>query len=149
MLANLRQILDLDACHAIEDEINDNVKQLFNLGESHYIFAKNLPHQHWRQRISRFYYGAYNVRRAVNLHENGSFSTDVDDHKKTRLPDGFNNASTYSTQLAVLREDRNLSDYDHTASETDLLLTQAETEKLVTDFINDARAYLTSRGIIL
>lgn len=149
MLANLRYILDAAACNAIQSEINTNVELLFALGESHYIFAKQLARQHWRQRISRFYYGAYNVRRAVSLHENGSFGTEVDDHKKTELPTGLNNSSTYGNQLRVLRDDRNLSDYDHTAIETDLVLTQNEAEIFVTDFLHDARAYLVGRGISL
>lgn len=149
MLANLRHILDPTACNAIQSEINVNVKLLFELGESHHAFAKQLLNQYWRQRISRLYYGAYNVRRAVNLHESGSFRTDVDDHKKTELPSGLNNASTYTIRLRDLREDRNLSDYDHTALESDLVLTQDEAELIVTDFIADAKAYLVSRGVTL
>lgn len=82
MLTNLRHILDQAACNAIQSEIDQNAKLLFHLGESHYLFAKQLGRQHWRQRISRFYYGAYNIRRAVSFHENGSFGTEVDDHKK-------------------------------------------------------------------
>jgi hypothetical protein len=149
MLANLRYILDPAACTAIENEINANVKLLFKLGESHYMFAKELGRQHWRQRISRFYYGAHNVRRAISLHENGSFGTEVDDHKKTELPSSLNNASTYTNQLKVLRDDRNLSDYDHTATEIDLVLTQNETEVFVTDFLRDARLFLESRGVVV
>jgi hypothetical protein len=149
MLANLRHILDSAAFDAIQSEITLNVRLLFELGESHHAFARQLPMQHWRQRISRLYYGAYNVRRAVNLHENGAFRTDVDDHKKTELPSNLNNASTYSVRLRDLREDRNLSDYDHTAVELDLVLTQNEAELIVTDFITDARTYLVGRGVIL
>lgn len=149
MLANLSHILDASACNVIRSEIDKNVKLLFDLGESHYLFAKQLAKSHWRQRISRLYYGAYNARRAINLHEDGSFGTDVDDHKKTGLPDKLNNSSTYTNQLRVLREDRNLSDYDHTASEADLVLTQDEAERFVTDFLKDARLYLVSRGIAL
>ena len=149
MLANLRHILDADACNAIQNEINENVKLLFELGESHHTFATQLAKQYWRQRISRFYYGAYNIRRAVNLHENGSFRTDVDDHKKTELPSGLNNFNTYSIRLRDLREDRNLSDYDHTAREADLVLTQDEAESIVTDFLDDARIYLASRGVAI
>lgn len=149
MLANLRHILDTTGCDAIQSEINVNVKLLFELGKSHHVFARQLSQQYWRQRISRLYYGAYNVRRAVNLHENGSFRTDIDDHKKTELPSGLNNASTYSIRLRDLREDRNLSDYDHTAIESDLVLTQDEAELIVTDFLDDASRYLVSRGVTL
>ena len=149
MLKNLRHILDAGACDAIQNDINLNVRQLFNLGESHYMFAKQLDIEHWRQRISRFYYGAYNVRRAIGLHHNGSYGTEVDDHKKTLLPDELNNHSTYSNKLGVLRDDRNLSDYDHTSVESDLVNTQNDTELFVTSFIDDAKAYLVSRGVTL
>lgn len=149
MLANLKNILDETALNAIQNEINDNVKLLFGLGNSHYLFAKNLAREHWRQRISRFYYGAYNIRRAVSLHENGSFGTEVDDHKKTSLPDDLPNHSTYKNQLQMLREDRNLSDYDHTAVEADLVLGQDEAENFVSDFLDDVKEYLTNRGVIL
>jgi hypothetical protein len=149
MLSNLQHILDADAYNSLKNEIDENVKSLFELGESHYLFAKQLTRQHWRQRISRFYYGAYNVRRSISLHENGSYGTEVDDHKKTSLPNGFNNSSTYSIQLHTLRDDRNLSDYDHTAVELDLVITQDEAEILVADFLHDARTYLTNRGFIL
>jgi hypothetical protein len=149
MLANLCYILDATACTAIENEINKNTKLLFDLGESHYLFAKQLSKQHWRQRISRFYYGAYNIRRAVSLHENGSYGTEVDDHKKTQLPDTLNNASTYKNRLGTLRDDRNLSDYDHIAIETDLVFSQDDTEIFVRDFMNDVRIYLLSKGLSL
>ncbi len=149
MLKNLRHILDDDACNAIRNEINANVKLLFDLGESHYIFAKHLAKQHWRQRISRFYYGAYNVRRAISLDDSGSFGTEVDDHKKTILPNELSNHSTYSNQIGVLRDDRNLSDYDHTSVESDLVNTQDDTELFVTSFIADAKIYLVSRGVTL
>lgn len=147
MLANLGYILDAGACGAIQNEINDNVRQLFDLGKSHYEFARTLPGQHWRQRISRFYYGAYNARRAINLYENGAFRTDVSDHKKTDLPSSLLNHSTYEVRLRDLREDRNLSDYDHTASEADLILTQDEAEEITAYFLRDARLYLVDRGV--
>lgn len=149
MLSNLRSFLDHPSCERIQEEINKNVKLLFELGLYHYDFAKSLQKRDWRQRISRFYYGAYNLRRAIRLHESGSFSTEVDDHKKNQLPDDFNNASTYAVQLPILRDDRNLADYDHTAVESDLVLTQEDVEILVKDFFIDSRAYLTSRGVLL
>jgi hypothetical protein len=67
MLENIRHILDQKACDTIQDEIDKNVKALFDLGLEHFNFAKQTPSQYWRQRISRFYYGAYNVRRARKL----------------------------------------------------------------------------------
>lgn len=149
MLENLRHILDSAACSAIQDEIDENVRLLLKLGNSHHVFAKSLPKQHWRQRISRFYYGAYNVRRAVNLHKDGSYKTDVDDHKKTDIPQEIESFSTYQIRLRDLREDRNLADYDHTAVESDLILTQEEAERIVASFIADVEGYLGRRGIVL
>ena len=149
MLANLRHVLDATACGAIQDEIDENVKSLFELGKSHYTFAKSLSKQYWRQRISRFYDGVYNIRRAVNLHENGSFRTYIEDHKKTDLPAGLNDHNTYTVRLRDLREDRNLSDYDHTATETDLVLSQDEAEQITTSFVQDAYSYLVGRGVSL
>ncbi len=150
MLENLRHVLDTSACDAIQQEINENVKALFALGEEHFQFAMQSQKKFWRQRISRLYYGAYNVRRAVQLHFDGVYQTDVSDHKKIGfMPDSFPNKKTYQQRLADLRNDRNLADYDHVADESDLLLTQDEAEDLVTDFINDARNFLKNRGVTL
>ncbi len=68
MLENLRNVLDVGACDAIEQEINKNVISLFELGEEHFRFAQGIERRVWRQRMSRLYYGAYNVRRAIVLH---------------------------------------------------------------------------------
>ncbi len=96
LLENIKHILDANAYQAIQDEINENVKALFELGQSHYSFAQNLNKKHWRQRISRFYYGAYNVRRAIHLHFNGVYNTDITDHKKFDvLPESFPNSKYY------------------------------------------------------
>ncbi len=149
MLANLSHILDPDACNRIRHEIDMNVKLLVDLGESHYAFAKQLSRQYWRQRVSRFYYGAYNVRRAINLHERGVFRMDVEDHRKIDLPSGLSNHSTYKIRLQELRDDRNLSDYDHTAAESDLLIAQDDAEQIVEGFISDSKIYLSKKGVSL
>lgn len=149
LLSEIRHIIGQQAIEAIESEIENNVKLLFILGESHYEFARQLNRIHWRQRISRFYYGAYNIRRALNLYNDGSFSTESSDHKKTELPSNLNNSATYQTRLHDLRADRNLADYDHTAVETDLIITQDEVELFVTNFIQDSRIFLTSQGLTL
>jgi hypothetical protein len=150
MLENIRHLLDQKACDAIQDEIDKNVKALFDLGLGHFNFAKQTPSQYWRQRISRLYYGAYNVRRALQLHYNGDYNTDVSDHKKIyNMPDDLPNNEIYKRHLVDMREDRNIADYDHSASESDLTLTQDEAEKIVTDFIADVRTFLMNRGISL
>ena len=150
MLENIRHIIDAGATRAIEDEIEKNTQELFALGEEHYDFAKHTAKSHWRQRISRFYYGAYNVRRAIQLYDSGVYSTDSSDHKKIdQMPQSLNNIQTYKNKLRSLREDRNLADYDHSASESDLVFTQDDYEQLVTDFINDARTFLTQKGVSL
>ena len=150
MLKNIRPLLDQNACNAIQEEIDKNVKALFDLGLEHFNFAKQAPSQYWRQRISRFYYGAYNVRRALQLHYNGDYNTDVSDHKKIyNMPDDLPNKEIYKSQLVAIREDRNLADYDHSASESDLTLTQDATKIIVTGFIDDVRTFLINRGISL
>lgn len=68
---------------------------------------------------------------------------------KYQLPDGFNNAATYATKLRVLREDRNLADYSHLASEADLVVSAEDAGVLVEKFLDDSREYLTARGITL
>jgi len=150
MLENLRNVLDVDAYDVIEQEINKNVISLFELGNEHFRFAQGTEQRFWRQRISRLYYGAYNVRRAIALHFKGAYHTDVSDHKNiSDIPDDFPHTNIYKTRLIDLREDRNLADYDHTAVEADLLLTQDEAETLVSDFIRDARNYLNNRGFTI
>jgi hypothetical protein len=148
MLENLRHILDANACSTIQGEINNNVKSLFLLGEEHFHFARQTQRRFWRQRISRLYYGAYNIRRAVQLLCNGTYRTDVSDHSKIgELIDSFPNKDTYKRKLTDLREDRNLADYSHDANESDLILSQDDAEALITEFINDARNFLNNRGV--
>ncbi len=150
LLENLRGVVDTAACAAIEEEINRNVVGLFRLGEHHFTFAKAASRTDWRQKISRFYYGAYNVRRAVQLQTDGVYRTDVSDHKSIdEFPPHFPNSSTYKVQLVTLRDDRNLSDYSHDVSEADLILSVSDAEALVTTFVADAKKFLISRGLTL
>jgi hypothetical protein len=147
---NLVQILDQQAILAIEAEILSNVAQLYLLGRGHYNFAVRQGNRAWRQKISRLYYGAYNASRAARLLSFGEYSAESGDHKKIeKLPSDFPSQSTYSNRLSVLREDRNLCDYDHTASIQDLILTPPDAVALVTDFLSDSSSYLRSRGVSL
>jgi hypothetical protein len=144
---NISHILDEGALGRIDSEIQRNVKQIFALGENHYQFGQQHS-ANWRQAVSRSYYGAYNVSRAIRLFVSGAFSTDVKEHQKFHdLPDDFPKRSTYANQLKILREDRNLCDYDHTAEEGDLIIGLAESLGLVAEFIVDARSYLRGRGM--
>lgn len=150
LIRNVQHALDPAAVEALRQEVRDNVKQLFELGDHHFQFASSIPNTNWRQRVSRFYYAAYNIRRALALHHSGQFAMDVTDHKKIGdLPDDFPNRNTFATELEGLRDDRNLADYNHVATDSDLLKIPADVEALVTAFRTEASNYLTTRGITL
>ena len=150
MIRNVSGIIGPVATKLIEDEITRNVGLLFALGTAHHAFAVSLRRADWRQRISRLYYAAYNTKRAISLHYDGSFSTDSKDHEQIdRLPGGMDNEHTYKAKLKILRDDRNLADYSHLAHETDLLITPDDAQTLVTEFISDSRKFLMDRGILV
>ena len=150
IIRNLAGILLATELDKIRAEVEVNVGGLFRLGQTHHAFARAIAAAEWRQRIARLYYGAYNVRRAVALKYDGTFSTDSSDHQNVdKLPDAVNNAATYRVKLKNLREDRNLADYNHLAQEADLISAPSDYEVMVTDFIRDATQYLTSQGVIL
>jgi len=145
----LANVVGPTAITALETEINTNVSQMFALGEEHFNFAMGLPRAKWRQIVSRSYYSAYNISKAVRFAISGDYSTQVTDHSKSgKLPNGFPNLNMYKNQLQVLRNDRNLCDYDHSADETELVFTVQEYLTLADSFINDSRAFLfTAKGI--
>ncbi|MEW6238777.1 MAG: hypothetical protein AB1656_25615 [Candidatus Omnitrophota bacterium] len=146
--SNLTYILDSAAISAIDTEIANNVQGLFNLGMDHYNFACSIPQKEWRQRISRLYYGAYNIARSIKLAHEGYYSTETSEHKKiTELPVDLPNCPLYKNNLSNLRDDRNLADYDHTVIVNDLVLTPNEAMELVTQFIADAKTFLAGKGI--
>lgn len=150
LMRNLAGILSPAEIDKIKQEVTDNVVSLFRLGEGHFTFAKSLSASQWRQRVSRFYYGAYNARRAVALKHDGSFSVESSDHKKMNsIPDSLANAGVYKIKLINLRDDRNLADYNHLAAEVDLLIPAADCEDVVADFLRDAKAYLIAEGVPL
>jgi hypothetical protein len=143
----LGPILSKRSSRAFDAEVKQNVAQLYSLGKQHFDFAKALPSTNWRQIISRCYYGAYNGSRAVRLAVSGHYSQEVKDHDKVgELPSDFPDMSTYSNRLRLLRDDRNLCDYDHTALETDLGLSSADTMALVGGFLEHAKEYLRARN---
>jgi hypothetical protein len=150
LVENLKAVVDATAIASIEGEILLNVRQLYLLGREQYRFAGRQTNAMWRQKVSRLYYGAYNVSRAVRFCVHGDYSTEVGDHKKfDQLPDDFPNVNTYSNRLAALRDDRNVCDYDHTANRQDLLHAPEDSMQLVSDFLRDARDYLRNRGVTI
>jgi len=147
---NLAHVVDATAIAAIEAEIRANVFQLYVLGQNHYFFAVRQNNRSWRQKISRLYYATYNVSRALRLCVYGDYSTDSSDHKKIdALPEDFPNRSRYANRLGVLRDDRNLCDYDHTAKMTDLVGSVGDSAELAHEFLKDAQSYLKGRGVKL
>ncbi|MGA2602104.1 MAG: hypothetical protein ABSH09_34495 [Bryobacteraceae bacterium] len=147
---NLVNVVDAEALSAIETAICANVAQLYALGRGHYNFAIRQNNRSWRQKISRLYYASYNVSRAIRLCVNGEYSTEVGDHKKIDiLPDDFPNRIRYANRLGVLRDDRNMCDYDHTGRIGDLIIDVAEAVQLVEEFLNDTQNYLRGRGVNL
>jgi hypothetical protein len=147
----IREIISDKSYNSLIEAIDKNVVGLFELGVHHHKFASTeIPSRFWRQKISRFYYSAYNVKRSIQLNFDGLYRTDSSDHKEIgNLPEGLTNRNQYTRQLRVLRDDRNLSDYDHVAQENDLVIGVKDTESLVASFISDARSFLTDRGINL
>lgn len=147
---NLEHLLDAAALSAIDHEIADNVVALFRLGESHYTFAKTIGKVEWRQQVSRYYYAAYHFSRSLRFYKDGSYSTDASDHKAIeKLPDDFPTRLTYQNRLSMLRDDRNLSDYDHVASEADLIIGRADTEAMLDTLFAETKQYLLNGGLTL
>jgi len=143
----LAGVLNKGSARAFDREIRRNVIQLFHLGKNHLDFARSTRPPHWRQVVSRCYYGAYSVSKAVRLAVSGQYSQEVKDHEKVSdLPDDFPDKSTYANRLRLLRDDRNLCDYDHTAVEADLGLSSVDTLVIVSNFVQHASKYLRGRG---
>lgn len=148
LIRNLTGVVDADAIQKIQEEVDNNIRSLFVLGEEHFRFALAISTNEWRQRVSRLYYAAYNIKRAMSLKHDGTFSTDSSDHQKVdNLPDGMPNQATYRTKLKNLRDDRNLADYSHLAQESDLLIAADDAAILVEEFIRDAKVFLKGVGL--
>ncbi|MFZ6642928.1 hypothetical protein ACO0LL_24630 [Undibacterium sp. TC4M20W] len=148
LIRNLSGILTEAELDKIRTAVNDEAKGLFALGYSHFVFAKSVDRANWRQKISRLYYAAYNIRRAISIVDGGIFSTDSSDHQKVNeLPQMLNNVSIYSLKLKNLREDRNLADYSHLAIESNLLISQDNAQSTLEEFVEDAKAFLAQKGI--
>lgn len=147
--SNLSCILDHSGREAIANEVCRNTRGLLGLSREHYDFAVSVSRTNWRQKISRLYYAAYHARRAVHLFVVGDYATDSSDHKNVGgFPSDFPNRDTYKTRLSDLRSDRNLADYDHEATVADLIHSADEATLMVSKLIDDAHAYLESKGLI-
>ena len=148
MEQNLTGILGDNGRSAIAQEVGRNTLGLLKLSNEHYAFADGLSRANWRQKMSRLYYAAFHARRAIHLFVEGSYSTDVSDHKNVgSFPDDFPNRDTYKTRLVDLRNDRNLADYDHEATEPDLLIPVGDAVSLVRQLLDETRQYLSARGL--
>jgi hypothetical protein len=142
----LAGILSKGSARTFDRIVKENVSQLFQLGTDHLDFAMSTHARHWRQVVSRCYYGAYSFSKAIRLGVRGHYSQEVKDHEKIgELPDDFPGRNTYANRLRLLRDNRNLCDYDHTAIEADLGLTTGDTRSLVDTFRTEARRYLRAR----
>ena len=147
---NLKGIINSEALAAIEHSLHENVRQIYRLARHHYVFAAGLDAPHWRHSISRVYYGAYLTNRAIRLFVTGDYSTDVKDHQRfNQLPVDFPNRDRFANQLAILREDRNLSDYDHTANAAELVIGKSASISLVGEFLDVTKMYCSGKGLSL
>lgn len=143
-------ILSNAALTTIEGEIRRNVSLLFHLGLAHHAFAIGAARKDWRQCVSRLYYASYAASRAVRLEVDGHFTTEPTDHKRIGdLPNDFPRREQFRNQLASLRDDRNLADYDHTAAEADLVFSVIDATVVAQGFLDEVRKYLTARGLAL
>lgn len=150
MIQNLNHLLNVQEIAKLTVELDKNVAALFGLGHSHFTFACTINNNDWRQKISRLYYAAYNVRRAVVLKHSGTFSTDSSDHKNVdQLPDTIGNRQSHIVNLRDLREDRNLADYSHFAGASDLMISPNDALIFVTQFIADCRQFLLNNGLVI
>jgi hypothetical protein len=148
--SELTSVLSAAALTAIEGEIQKNVAEMFRLGLSHHAFATGPARREWRQCVSRLYYACYAVSRSVRLEVDGHFTTESTDHKRVGdLPEDFPRREQFKNQLVTLRDDRNLADYDHTATEMELVFPVADAIVMAQDFIDEAGRYLTVRGVPL
>lgn len=147
---NLQGVVDASALDAIESCLCENVRQLFELARQHLSLATKLTATHWRHSVSRAYYAAYSAARAVRLYTTGEYSTDVKDHQRfDQLPDDFPQRERFANQLSVLRDDRNLSDYDHSATAEELVLGRSDSIALAREFLDEAKGYFSSKGLRL
>ncbi len=146
VIKNIEQLIGPSATSALNSEIQNNIDQLVNLGKKFIHFAKRLPSQQWRNKVSRAYYGIYNISRAIRLEDSGAYSTDSTDHKKVGdLPKDFASKERFQNLLQMVREDRNLCDYDHTTKISNLAMHPNDTIELAEDFLREAELWIKQK----
>lgn len=151
MIQNLNHILTAREIAKISAELDVNIVALFGLGLDHFNFASGLDDNNdWRQKISRLYYAVYNFRRAVVLKHNGTYSTDSSDHKSIeQIPHTMLNRESHINNLRNLREDRNLADYSHLGTKSDLVIAPDEALIFATQFFEDCKTYFSENGLVI
>jgi len=150
LIENIRHLISSDSEEQIESALDENIVALYELGRTHYRFARRLAEGSWRHTVSRLYYAGYNTTRSVRLCVDGHYSQDVKDHHRfEQLPGDFPSRDRYANDLPLLRDDRNLCDYDHTAEPDDLVRPPRQWAKFVSELMRDAKRYLEGRGVTL
>src|ERR1035437_7775995 len=133
----------------IKAEIHRNVRHALRLSGVHLRAARTQGLRIWRQMVSRAYYCCYCASRALRLAETGTFSTEVEDHKKVGdLPDTFPSRARWADILTKFRADRNLADYDHSAHSGDLEYTAEQYLTHAESLLAEIKRYLRSQGVI-
>jgi len=144
----LQGILEPNELEKIDKALAANVRQFLTLANSHLRFARRAEGPaSWRQRVSRAYYACYAASRAVRLGVFARYSQETDDHKRAGdLPKDFPDLERWQDVLIKLRGDRNLADYDHTATQRTLENTSADYVRMTGEFLAASRDYLRAKG---
>lgn len=152
VVACLNRVLNTSELGKVEAELYRNVRQAIRLSEAHLRYAQSAVGARrgsWRQVVSRGYYCCYCASRAVRLSDSGTFSTEVEDHKKIGdLPDAFPERNKWEDILTKFRGDRNVADYDHTAGMNMLEYSPREYLGHAETFLQEVKTYLHSGGAI-
>lgn len=150
IVSALAGIIDQSAIDSIELEIRRHSQMMFDLSLKHFRVADRLGSPDWRQKVSRAYYASYNSSKMLRYFIEGYHSKEVSDHKKIGdIPTDFPQRSIFSNRLQIMREDRNLCDYDHDAHAIDLSIGVSESVDLSRSFMRSCKAYVGDRGFLL
>ncbi len=134
-----------------EDAVHEVVRKWFALGQYHLRIARALSSRpkEWRSVVSRGYYAAYNISRAVRYLTDGRVKYDASDHQVApNLPSDFPDQATWANFLIDFRSDRNLADYEPWNDAFRKLSRRPDTSlDMATEFLRKARSYLRKRGM--
>lgn len=150
LILTLSKIVGRRAIKQIKDEKKKNVRALLRLSFCHYKLAASIQDKRqWRQIVSRAYYCCYIASKAIRLATDGDYSEEVKDHEKIAyLPDDFPEKNERSNFLNTFRGDRNICDYDHTATLKDLEYSVTYYLEKSQTFLKDSKSFLKKRGEI-